>query len=148
MDDQNSRSQSFARAAHTADHATRVVSSVTVYGRGRTRASRTSWVFLLIVVASGVISLLLRNYLTHPGLHVAGSTLLLDVVGIRPLRSTYLRARRTLSSPIVASIAIMLLLNGMGLLAIVLANDDAFAMTISAVQGVIALLLLLVAARA
>ena len=99
------------------------------------------------MIASGVICLLLRNYLTHPGLHVAGSTLLLDVVGIRQLRSAYLSARRTLSSPIVASILIMLLLNVIGLLAVVFANDDAFAMTVSAVQGVIALLLLLVAAR-
>ncbi len=148
MDHQNSRSQSWARTANTADHATRVVPSVTVYGRGRTRAPKTSWVFLWVVIASGVICLLLRNYLTHPGLHVAGSTLLLDVVGIRPLRSAYRRARRTLSPTIVASIVIMLLFNGMGLLAVVWANDDAFAMTVSAVQGVIALLLLLVAVRA
>ena len=51
------------------------------------------------MIASGVICLLLRNYLTHPGLHVAGSTLLLDVVGIRQLLLNVLKGQMSLVGP-------------------------------------------------
>ncbi|MHB1628125.1 MAG: hypothetical protein ACYCVB_07085 [Bacilli bacterium] len=99
MDDQKSRSESFALAANSSAQASRGATSVTVYGRHRENASKNSLVFLLVVIVSGVICLLLSGYLTHPGLHVVGSTLLLDIVGIRQLRWAGRHARRTLPSP-------------------------------------------------
>ena len=96
---------------------------------------------LVFAVLSGIAMLLLTAWLTHPGLHVAGATVLLDVVvwkgRARLLPTPFIAGGR------IATLALILVVNLLGLLAVALPNDDPFAITLTAFDGIFTLLALL-----
>lgn len=85
--------------------------------------------------------LLLTAWLTHPGLHVAGATMLLDVA-VWKGRARLLPAP-SITGGRIATLALVLVVNLLGLLAVALPNDDPFAITLTAFDGIFTILALL-----
>jgi len=114
------------------------------------RANRTStrvtpWLryrLIILTVVMIAICLILHNYLTHPGLHVAGATALLDVILARYWFSDHHNIKRS-AITLVSFAAILVLANILGIIAVLLNDDDPFAMTIGTMEGCLSVLLLL-----
>ena len=84
-----------------------------------------------VFVGALVIALLLGGYTTHPGLHLAGATVLMDLM-------TWRRIRR-LTLPLLALVVVM---NVIALVVILVGHDPA-ELWLSGVYGLYAILLLL-----
>ena len=96
-----------------------------------------------LVLITLIISAFLHNYITHPGLHVAGATVLLDVVLLRWRRRTQNPIRRARVTRY-SFLTVLTVANVLGLAAVLLENDDPFAMTVATMEGCLSVLLLLV----
>lgn len=107
--------------------------------RGSLWSRHKLWILLLCTL---VICLLLRQYLTHPGLHAAGATVLLDILLYR-----YAQGTKVAADGWTARAWILLLLlaaaNLLGLTAVLLENDDPYAMTVATAEGCLSVLLVL-----
>ena len=98
---------------------------------------------LVFAAVAGVAALALIPWITHPGLQVAGATILLDMV-------LWKERRHLLKSPAMpmgrlATLILVLMLNILGLIAVLLANDDPFAITLTSFDGIYTLITLLLA---
>lgn len=96
-----------------------------------------------LLVITLVIGWLLQGYLTHPGLHVAGATFLLDIILLKHWFSERTSVMRQSRLALISFIVITVVANILGLLAVFLSNDDPFAMTIGTLEGCLSVLLLL-----
>ncbi|KPV41585.1 hypothetical protein [Alicyclobacillus ferrooxydans] len=84
-----------------------------------------------VFVGALVIALLLGGYITHPGLHLAGATVLLDLI-------TWRRIRR-LTIPLLILVVVMNLIA----FVVILVGRDPAELWLSGVYGLYAILLLL-----
>ena len=96
---------------------------------------------LVFAALSGISMLALTAWLTHPGLHVAGATALLDVVVWKGRARLF--PAPSIAGGRIAAFALVLVINLLGLLAVALPNDDPFAITLMAFDGILALFTLL-----
>lgn len=96
----------------------------------------------VLLAVTLVACILLRNYLTHPGLHVAGSTLLLDIIMARYAWTHRLHMQR--SRLAIISLAFVFLASNLtGLYAVAQENDDPLAMTVASCEECFSVMTLL-----
>lgn len=105
----------------------------------------TRWMkyrLLVLLITTGLICLFLQGYLTHPGLHVAGATVLLDLLLARYWWTDHVTFRRsTLAATIL--VATFVVASVVGLTAVLMNNDDPFAMTTGTIEGCLSVLLVI-----
>jgi len=106
------------------------------------RRQRHNYRLPALVAASLAICALLYPYLTHPGLHVAGATVLLDVLLVQ--RWYKEQRKNTLSRTTrYTLLSLLITCSILGLTAVLMENDDPFAMTLTTLEGCLSVLLLL-----
>ena len=111
------------------------------------RALATQEPLLVFAAVAGVAALALIPWITHPGLQVAGATILLDMVLWKErrhlLKSSAMPAMPTMPMGRLTTLILVLMLNILGLIAVLHANDDPFAITLTSFDGILTLITLL-----